>query len=105
MFLMKPTLTEEQIAEKIAFIKETIEKNGGEIAACEDIGMKRLAYKVQKHDRGYYFVVYFQAPTALNKELERIFRITEDIIRFIIVKFEKQAEMRAWDKLVEETKK
>jgi small subunit ribosomal protein S6 len=105
MFLIKPTLTEEETAAKIEFIKGIIEKNGGKIAACEDIGTKRLAYKVEKHDRGYYYVVYFEAPTSLNKELERNFRITEEIIKFIVVKFEKQAEIRAWNKLVEENKK
>jgi small subunit ribosomal protein S6 len=105
MFLVKPTLTEEEIAAKVAFIKETIEKNGGNIAACDEVGMKKLAYKIDKYDRGYYYVVYFEAPTSLNKELERIYRITEDVIRFIIVKFEKQAEISAWNKLVEESKK
>jgi small subunit ribosomal protein S6 len=105
MFLIKPTLTEEEISAKVAFIKEVIEKNGGTIAACDEVGMKKLAYKVEKFDRGYYYVIYFEAPTALNKELERIYRITEEIIRFIIVKFEKQAEQRAWDKMVLENKK
>lgn len=105
MFLIKPTLTEEEMVGKINFIRETIEKNGGKIVAHEDMGIKKLAYKIEKYDRGYYYVVYFEAPTALNKELERIYRITEEIIRFIIVKFEKQAEIRAWDKMVETAKK
>jgi small subunit ribosomal protein S6 len=57
--------------------------------------------KSKKQKRGYYYSIYFEAEGNLIKELERVYSITEDIIRFINIKFEKQAEIRAWNKMVD----
>ena len=101
LFVLKPTLVEEELQAKITFLKETLEKNGAEIAALQDMGSKRLAYQVQKFERGHYGVFYFTAPTSSIIEVERILRISEDFIKFMTVKYEKQKEIRHWNKLVE----
>jgi small subunit ribosomal protein S6 len=100
-FIVKATLTDEEIKSNIESIKSLISDNGGKIAGCEDIGMRKLAYEIKKQKRGYYYSVYFEADGQIIKELERVYKITEDIIRFINIKFEKQAEMRAWNKMVD----
>jgi small subunit ribosomal protein S6 len=100
-FIVKPTLTEEEVQSKIELIKGLITNNGGQIAGCEDIGMRKLAYEIKKCKRGYYYSIYFEAEGNIIKELERVYGITEDIIRFINIKFEKQAEIRGWTKLVD----
>ncbi len=104
MFVLKPTLTPEETAAKIAFIKEVITSQGGEIVAVEDWGSKKLAYKVEKFDRGYYYVIYFKAEGKSILELERIYTITEDIIKFMTLKYTKKAEVKAWEQMVEKTK-
>ena len=48
MFIIKPTLTEEEIVQQIDLVKTNIEKNDGEIVATENIGSKQLAYEIQK---------------------------------------------------------
>lgn len=101
LFVLKPTLVEEELQAKITFLKETLEKNGAEIAALQDMGSKKLAYQVQKFERGHYGVFYFTAPTSSILEVERILRISEDFIKFMTVKYEKQKEIRHWNKLVE----
>ena len=63
------------------------------------MGTRKLAYKIDKFERGAYKVFYFEAPTNLIEELVRNVRITEDIIRFLIVKYETKSEIAAWDKL------
>lgn len=98
--VLKPTLTEEETKAKINFIQEVLEKNGAEIAAIQDMKTRRLAYPIEKFDRGYYSVFYFKAPTSAIAELERIIRITEEFIRFMSVKFENQKELRFWNKQV-----
>ncbi|MDX1808050.1 MAG: 30S ribosomal protein S6 [Sulfurospirillaceae bacterium] len=98
--VLKPTLTEEETKAKINFIKEVLEKNGAEIAAIQDMKTRRLAYPIEKHDRGYYSVFYFKAPTSAIAELERIIRITEEFIRYMSVKFENQKELSFWNKQV-----
>lgn len=101
MFIVKPTLVEDEIKSKIEFFKEAITKNGGEIETCLDMGMRQLAYEIKKNKRGYYFVIYFKAQASLILELERLYRINEDILRFIVVKYESKKEQKAWETLVD----
>ena len=99
LFILKPTLTEDEVKVKADFIKEIITKNGGEIASVVEMGTRKLAYKIDKYERGTYFVIYFKAPTQLIAELVRNLRITEEVIRFLPVKYENKKEIAAWDKL------
>ncbi|WP_086233249.1 30S ribosomal protein S6 [Campylobacter devanensis] len=99
LFILKPTLTEDEVKVKADFIKEIITKNDGEIASVVEMGTRKLAYKIDKYERGTYFVIYFKAPTQLIAELVRNLRITEEVIRFLPVKYENKKEIAAWDKL------
>ncbi len=101
MFIVKPTLQEEEIKVKIDFFKDIITKNEGVIETFLDMGMRNLAYEIKKNQRGYYFVIYFQANPSLIAELERNYRINEDILRFLIVKYESKKEQKAWQTLVD----
>jgi small subunit ribosomal protein S6 len=105
MFIVKPTLTEEEIQAQIATVKENITKNGGEIAVCEDMGSRELAYEIEKNKRGYYYLIYFTAPTTSIEELERNYRINENILRFIFVKYESKKEIEQWTKMTAEAAK
>ncbi len=105
LFVLKPTLTEEETQARFNFIKEVIEKNGGEVAGHEDFGVRRLAYPIQKFERGHYFVIYFKAPSQTVRELERIYRITEDVIRFLTIKYETKKDIAAWEKMVQKAQK
>lgn len=105
LLILKPTLTEEEQKSKVAFIKELIEKNGGELAAILEMGTRKLAYEVKKFERGVYYVFYFKAPTQAIKEIERIVRINEEIIKFMTVKFEKTKEIAHWEKQVSQLNK
>ncbi len=105
LFVLKPTLTEEESQARFNFIKEVIEKNGGEIVAYEDIGVRKLAYEIQKFERGHYYIIYFKAPPATVRELERIYRITEDVIRFLTIKYETKKDIAAWEKMAHRAQK
>lgn len=105
MFIVKPTLVEEEIKAKIDFFKDVITKNGGHIEACLDMGMRQLAYEIKKCQRGYYFVIYFKANATLIKELVRLYRINEEILRFIVISYKKKKWERAWHTLVDRANK
>jgi len=100
MFIVKPTLTDEESQSKFDEIQNIIKAGNGEIVAPVDYGVRRLAYPIEKQKRGHYYLVYFKADGHVNKELERVFGITEDIIRFMILKYEKKSEIINWDKMV-----
>lgn len=58
------------------------------IEKIDEIGLKRLAYEVNKNKTGYYVVIYYKATSQAVLEIERIYRITEDILKFLTVKKE-----------------
>ena len=69
------------------------------------MGMRKLAYPINKNERGYYHVIYYTvAPSAIS-EIERRFRINEELLRFITIKYDTNREVAAWNQLVEKTKK
>ncbi|NLK66236.1 MAG: 30S ribosomal protein S6 [Campylobacteraceae bacterium] len=99
LFILKPTLTEDEIKTGVDFVKEVITKNGGEVASVIEMGARKLAYPIKKFERGIYYVIYFTAPTQLIEELVRNIRYNENIIRFLTVKYENKKEIAAWEKL------
>jgi small subunit ribosomal protein S6 len=105
LFVLKPTLVEEELQARITFLKEILEKNGAQVSAYQDMGTRKLAYKVQKFERGYYGVFYFTAPTTAIAEVERNIRINEDFIKFMSVKYENKTELMHWNKSVEKYNK
>ena len=105
LFVVKPTLTEEEIKSQIEKVKAILEKEGAELVATDDMGMRKLAYPVQKHSRGYYTVLLFKAKGDVIAELERNLRINEEIIKFLTVKYNKTKEIAQFNKLVEAANK
>ncbi len=105
MFILKPTLTEEETLAQIELVKSNITKNGGEIVSCDDMGTRQLAYEIEKNKRGYYFVVYFKGEPKGILEIERQYRINENILRFIFIKYENKKEIAAWTKMSDEAAK
>ena len=60
----------------------------GNVVSVEELGKKRLAYEINKNKEGYYVVFKFEANPNLISELERVYRITDEVIKFIDVKEE-----------------
>lgn len=105
LVIVKPTLTAEEIQSNIKAIEEVITSNGGEIAATQTMGMRKLAYPIDKNERGFYHVIYSSiAPSAIN-EIERRFRLNEELIRFVTIKYDTNREVKAWNQLVEKANK
>lgn len=105
LFVVKPTLTDEETAAVIAKIKDILTKEGAELIATDDMGMRKLAYPVEKNDRGYYTVLFYKAEGTFITELERNLKISEDVIKFLTVKYTKIKELAQFDKLVAEATK
>ncbi len=100
LFVVKPTLTEEEIKSQIEKVKAILEKEGAELIATDDMGMRKLAYPVQKNNRGYYTVLLFNAEGTVITELERNLRINEEVMKFLTVKYSKTKEVTQFNKLV-----
>lgn len=100
LFVVKPTLTEQEIASQVTKIKDILTREGAELIATDDMGMRRLAYAVEKQTRGYYTVLYYKAEGSKIAEIERNLKINEDIIKFLTVKYGTKKEIAQFDKMV-----
>ena len=65
---------------------QTLINTDGKVEQVNELGKKKLAYEVKKNKEGYYVVYDFEANPSLIAELERNYRITDEVIKFIVVK-------------------
>jgi len=105
LVIVKPTFTAEEIQASIKAVEEVITSNGGEIATTNAMGMRKLAYPIDKNERGYYHVIYYTVAPSSISEIERRFRINEDLLRFVTIKYDTNREIIAWNQLVEKAQK
>ena len=88
LYVIDPDLTEEAIRATIDKFAKLITDNGGEIESTDEWGKRRLAYPINDKPEGYYVLVNFKSEATLPSELERIFGITEGILRSIVIRHE-----------------
>jgi len=100
LYVLKPTLTDEEAAANIAKIEEILVREGAEILATNKMGMRKLAYPVEKNERGLYTIVYFKAEGTVINELERNLKFNEEVIKYLTVRYTKQKEVTQFEKLV-----
>jgi small subunit ribosomal protein S6 len=100
LFVLKPTLTDEETTANIEKITAVLAKEGAELLATNTMGMRKLAYPVEKHARGFYTVLFFKAEGTTIHELERNLKINEEVIKFLTIKYTKVKELAQFDKLV-----
>lgn len=89
IFILHPSLDEEAVKANVEKFKGVIENGGGVIENVDAWGKRKLAYEIAKVNEGHYTLINFSANADLPKELDRVFRITDGVIRHIIVKEEK----------------
>ena len=84
VYIMDPALGEEAIAAMIEKFKALVETQGT-VAAIDDWGKRRLAYPIEDQTEGVYTLVRFESKPDFPAELDRIYKITDGIMRSIIV--------------------
>lgn len=87
ILIIKPTLTEEETKGTIKKIVNLI-NNNGKATKVEEWGKRKLAYPIQKFIEGYYVLINFKSEPSFIEELNRVYNITDEIIKHIIVKTE-----------------
>ena len=84
MFILDPTLSEEEKKAAIEKVQGVISEHG-ELGDTDVWGLRKLAYPIQKKNEGYYVVTEFKADTEFPNELDRRIKISDKIIRHMIV--------------------
>ena len=84
VFIVDVTLGEEQIAATVEKFKSLIESNGT-VTNVNEWGKRRLAYEIDHENEGYYVLMSFSSKPEFPRELDRILRITDGVMRSMIV--------------------
>lgn len=85
IIIINPKCTDEAINALVNRFTGLINENG-KVESVENVGKKRLAYEVNKNKEGFYVVFNFEASPDSIEELQRNYRITDDIIKFMTIK-------------------
>lgn len=88
LYVLHPGLGEEELDARITKFADLVVNAGGEVVKIDRWGKRRLAYEVKKLREGYYVLMHFNGTASVAKELERVFKITDEVIRQLIVRLE-----------------
>jgi small subunit ribosomal protein S6 len=88
VFVAAPTLTSDELDAFINHIQTVVEGKNGKVVKIDNWGKKSLAYKIKRFREGYYVVLSIDGDGSTIAEIERRFRVTDYIIRFISVRID-----------------
>jgi len=89
VYIIKP-LEDEATNAVVDKFKTLIENNGGEIAKLDKWGKRKLAYEIAGFKEGFYVLCNFKGEAAVAQELDRVLKITDEVIKHLIVKEEEE---------------
>lgn len=89
MYILRPDLDEEAVGVATARMTELVTSNGGEVTKSEPWNRRRLAYPIGPHKDGQYVLMQYKLDPKASAELERTLRISEEVIRYLIIRLDK----------------
>lgn len=85
MYIIRTDIEQELVQSTVEKFQGIITNGGGEITKHDLMGKRRLAYEINKYRDGHYVLVHFNAEPAVVTELDRVLKISDEVIRFLIV--------------------
>lgn len=86
--LLPPDVDEQRTEAVLSRIRGSVEGQGGTVEKVDLWGKRRLAYEIQGHRDGVYALVQFKAEPDSVRELERVLRLTDDVMRHVVVRLD-----------------
>jgi small subunit ribosomal protein S6 len=99
IFILHPELTEEEAEETVQNLNKVLEDRESETIRIERGGKRRLAYPIHKQRYGYYNLIHFRALPDALLELERVYRLSDRVLRYISVRYDKEDQMTGFTRL------
>ncbi len=85
VYIISPTVDDEQVKALVEKFNNLVSEHG-ELEKVEEWGRKKLAYEVQDQKEGYYVLLNFSANSDFPAELERNFKITENVLKYLVIR-------------------
>jgi small subunit ribosomal protein S6 len=105
MFIVRPDLETVEHEEAISGLQDAITKNHGTVGTVVDWRKRRLSYEIDKHVEGHYYIIYFSGEGTIIPEIEHYFRVTDAVIRYMVVRADEQEFEKAAEKAAAEAAK
>ena len=86
VIIINPSLDEQGIKDVITKFTDLINNNNGKVENVDEMGKRKLAYEIKKNKEAFYVQFNFESKPEAIAELERIYRITDEILKFITIK-------------------
>lgn len=90
MLIIRPELEEEAVQAVIDRVTKIITSANGEVTNVDQWGKRKLAYEIKDNTEGFYVVIDFNADNEATTEVERVLRITDEVLRFLLVRKEQE---------------
>lgn len=88
LFIVRPDAPEEEIDAFVGQLEGLVKAEGGEVLKVEKWGLRKLAYRVQKRDEGFYVLMQFTAKPETIKEVERRLKVSDLVIKYLTVRID-----------------
>lgn len=92
MYVISATLSDEARTKALDKIQAGITSRGGEVLKIHEQGRRRMAYEIDGHREGYYYLLYFKVIPSAISEMWQDYHLNEDLVRFITLTAEKVVE-------------
>jgi small subunit ribosomal protein S6 len=89
LYILDARLDADATKEMVEKFKELIESQGGVIESIDEWGKRRLAYAINHQREGYYVLMNYEATPEIVADLERNFKITDGLVRYLIINKDK----------------
>ena len=90
LFIVRPDATDEEVDPLVEQLKNVIVHGGGTLDKTEKWGVRKLAYRLLKHNEGQYILLQFTAQSETVKELERRLRVADLVLKFLTVRIDEK---------------
>ncbi|MEZ4358227.1 MAG: 30S ribosomal protein S6 [Eubacteriales bacterium] len=85
MYILKPNMEDEKRTDIINKFSSIVENNGGKVEKVDEWGLKKLAYAINYITEGYYVLMDFEAGSDVPAELNRNYKISDEVLRYIVI--------------------
>ncbi len=93
VMILDANIDDNAVNETVEKVKNVIVSKGGEIFKTENWGRRKLAYELNKHQKGNYVLLFFKSPPDTILELEKLSKIVDAIVKFMVVRIVKKKQI------------
>lgn len=90
IIILNASLSDEDIEAASGKIKDLITSSGGEILKVDVWGRRKLAYEIEKQNKGFYLLLFFKSPSSAIRKLEDYYKVFDPVVKYMVLKLPKK---------------